>query len=568
VLLLLTAGWLALRGALARGNLQAAATLGSTLQDRVRAGDDRGAARTLARLQDRTGAARGETSDPLWRLAGTLPWVGDDAATVTALTRAVDDLARHGLPPLVDAARQVAPAAAGGPIDLAGLGRVGPGLGAAHDEIRRISAGVARLDRAGLLPPLRSAVRRAGSALDAAATLTATGRDAATALPSLLGADGPRTYLLIFQNPAEVRATGGLPGAYAVVHVDRGKVRLTGQGSAVQNLRTFPAPVVPLTRDQESLYTDRLATFPGDVNFTPHFPTAATIFREMYRRRTGQTVDGVLATDPVALSYLLRGARPLPLPGGETLRSDNAVRLLLSDVYARFPDPRAQDAFFAAAAKATFAALTGGRVGGAAALAGLGQAVEEHRLLVWSARPAEQRVLAGTALGGVLPEREGRTPVIGVFLNDGTGAKLDYYVRQSLRVTGGSCAADGRRLIRLRVTLRSTAPPTGLPRWVLGGAAGLAPGVVRTNVLFFSPVDGAIEDARTDGAPVGVSTGFERGRMVGYVTVDLPPGAEHSVDLTVSTPPIADAGPLTPRFWTTPTSTPWNVGPATVRCSP
>jgi hypothetical protein len=565
VLLVLAVGWLALRGLQARANLHAAERLASTLQEQAGSGDRAAADRTMVHLQERTGAARGQLNDPVWRLVGALPGLGDDVAAVTGLAHAVDDLARHGLPPLVDAAGSIAPAHPGGRIDLAALGRVGPSLGTADDEIRRASGDVARLDRAGLLPPVRAAVRRARSALNAAATLTGAGRKAATVLPPLLGADGPRTYLLVFQNPAEVRATGGLPGAYAVVRADRGKVELTGQGTAVQDLKRFPTPVLPLTRDQQSLYTDRLATFPGDVNFTPHFPTAAKIFREMYRRRTGQTVDAVIATDPVALSYLLRGAEPLPLPGGETLRSDNAVRLLLSEAYAKYPDPLAQDAFFAAAATKTFDALTNGRIR-AAAVEGLGQAVHEHRLLVWSARPAEQRVLEGTDLGGVLPEREGRTPVIGVFLNDGTGAKLDYYLRQSLRVVGGSCAADGRRLIRLRVTLRSTAPRTGLPKSVLGGAAGLAPGLIRTNVLFFSPVDGAIEDAKVDGAPVGVSTGFERGRMVGYVTIDLPPGAEHRVDLTVSTPAIGDRDPLTPQFRTTPTSTPWDVRSAAVRC--
>jgi hypothetical protein len=435
------------------------------------------------------------------------------------------------------------------------------------DQLRRVSVDVARLDHGGLLPPVEAAVDDLRAKLDEAAALTATAKKALPLLPPMLGADGPRTYLLIFQNPAEVRATGGLPGAYAVIRADRGRVRLTGTGTAVQDLKTFSKPVLPLTLNQKALYTDRLATFPGDVNFTPHFPTAATLFREMYRKRTGQTVDAVLATDPVALSYLLRGSAPLPLPGGETLRADNAVRLLLSEVYAKYPDPLAQDEFFAAAAVNTFEALTNGRIGGTAALAGLSQAVDEHRILAWSSRPEEQRVLAESDLGGVLPEREGRTPVIGVFLNDGTGAKLNYHVRQSLQVVGGSCSTDGRRQVTLRVTLRSTVPRTGLPPSVLGGVAGLPPGLVRTNVLFFSPVDGGIGAATVDGEPVGVSTGIERGRMVGYLPLDLAPGAEQSVDITVSTAAIGDRAPLTPRFWTTPTSTPWSIRSAAIRCA-
>jgi hypothetical protein len=568
VLLLLGVGWLTVRGFQARGHLQSAVQAASTLGQQATAGDREGASRTLALLLEHTGSARRQTSDPVWRLAGALPWVGDDVTAVARLSRAADELARRGLPPLVEGAGSLPATFAPGKgrLDLAAMERLGPGLRVVDDQLRRVSADLDGLNRGGLLPPVRAAVDDFRAKLDEAAALTATAGKALPLLPPMLGADGPRTYLLIFQNPAEVRATGGLPGAYAVVRADRGEIRLIGQGTAVHDLRTFPRPVLPLTPDQESLYTDRLGTFPGDVNFTPHFPTAATFFREMYRLRTGQTVDAVLATDPVALSYLLRGSAPLPLPGGETLRAGNAVRLLLSDVYAKYPDPLAQDEFFAAAAINTFEALTNGRIGGTAALAGLSQAADEHRILVWSSRPEEQRVLAESPLGGVLPEREGRTPVIGVFLNDGTGAKLNYHVRQSLRVIGGSCGADGRRQIRLRVTLSSAVPRSGLPPSVLGGAAGLPPGLVRTNVLFFSPVDGSIGDATVDGKPVGVSTGFERGRMVGYVTLDLAPGAVQSVDITVATAAIGDRGPLTPGFWTTPTSSPWSIQSTAVQC--
>ena len=41
-------------------------------------------------------------------------------------------------------------------------------------------------------------------------------------LPSFLGADGPRRYLFGASNPAELRGTGGLIGAYAILTMDRG----------------------------------------------------------------------------------------------------------------------------------------------------------------------------------------------------------------------------------------------------------------------------------------------------------------------------------------------------------
>src|SRR6185312_10631060 len=110
--------------------------------------------------------------------------------------------------------------------------------------------------------------------------------------------------------------------------------------------------------DQDELYTERLGTYPANINLTPHFPTTAQLAREMYRVRKGVTVDGVLATDPVALSYLLKAMGPVAMPSGAPLTADTAVRMLLSQVYAGALSSPQQDAYFATAARATFDALT------------------------------------------------------------------------------------------------------------------------------------------------------------------------------------------------------------------
>ncbi len=44
-------------------------------------------------------------------------------------------------------------------------------------------------------------------------------------MPAFLGADGDRNYLYVFQNNAEVRSTGGLPGNISLVHASDGRVR-------------------------------------------------------------------------------------------------------------------------------------------------------------------------------------------------------------------------------------------------------------------------------------------------------------------------------------------------------
>jgi hypothetical protein len=547
-----------------RDDLRSVATLMVTFRDQLAAGDVGSARATLTALREHTGAARADTSGWLWRLAAHAPVVGDDAAAVSTAAGVLDDLARDALPALIDVMADVDPHALvprGGRVDVGALTRAAPRLVTAAKAVRRARDRIAAIDADGLIPAVRTAITGLRAELERAAGPADVAARVATVLPAMLGATRPRTYLVLFQNLAEVRATGGAPNAYAVVRADRGRIRFVGQGTAAADLRSFPAPVLPLEPAMRALYSERLGKFPADVNFTPHFPTAARLAREMYRQRSGATVDGVLATDPVALAHLLRATGPLRLPSGAVMTSGNAVRLLLSDVYAALPSPAAQDAFFAGAAKATFERLLGERLDPAATVAALARAAEERRILVWSADPAEQSAIAGTVLEGALPEHDGDRPTIGVFLNDGTGAKLSYYLTGSITVRAGTCRADGRRLLRVAIRLRSSAPKAGLSPSVVG-TLGLVPRyTTRTNVMIFSPVGGAIGAVRHDGRPGRLGGGWERGRAVGVVRVDLRPGQASTLeaDVLAGAAPARATGGYIPRLWTTPTVSPWSI---------
>jgi len=361
----------------------------------------------------------------------------------------------------------------------------------------------------------------------------------------------------LFQNNAEVRATGGMPGAFIVIEANDGAVKVVDQGSAAAALQVFPAPVLPLDPDAEQLYTDRLATYPADVNLTPDFPTAANLAREMYRIRSGRTVDGVIATDPVALSYLLKATGPITMPQGAPLTAETAVKTLLSDVY-KSMDNAHQDAYFAGAALASFHTLTRKQSNPRAVLAELARAASERRLLMWSTHPEEQEQIAGTAVAGTLPGDDKDNPTVGVFLNDGTGAKLGYYLTQEAKLETGGCAADGSRELRLKVTIGSSAPASGLSPSVTGLALAGEPGTIRTNVMVFSPTGGTIADVNLDGTEFEVGTGVEHGRAVAVATVDLPPGARSTISFTVITGPLP-AHNVRPRLVTTPMVAPWKT---------
>ncbi|MCM0673937.1 DUF4012 domain-containing protein [Micromonospora phytophila] len=550
-LVLLTGGWVGFRGWQARAHLLNAAGLARELSAQVVGGDSARAQRTLAALQEQAAAARAATDDPGWWLGRHTPYAGDNLGAVRQISVAIDELARQAFPPLLrtDLTGLVPQ---GGRLDAARLRTVSAELSAVNHAVQGTRTKLAAVPVDGLVSQVRQALVDLRGEIDRLGGMTAAADQATRLLPPLLGLDGARSYLLVSQNPAELRATGGMFGAFAVIHADGGRVRMGKQGSSAQLGRFTPGLKIPA--EVRSIWGDLPGIYPADVNLTPHFPTAAAIYRAMYRKRTGDTVDGVLAVDPVVLSYLLKATGPVLVPGGVPLASETVVKTLLSDTYQRL-DTRQQDAFFAAAAAAVFDTFFKKNVDPKALLSVFDRAVAERRILFWSAQPEEQRTFGDSRMAGALPAKD-TVPTVGVFLNDGSGAKLGYYLRPTASLTVGTCRPDGRRELRVQVTLHSSVPRSGLSESVLGlGLAG-DPYTVRTLVSVHSPSAGAVVGARLDGVETAVGSGTERNRQVATANVEVAPGAARTLEVTVLTGKTA-AGKA--ELWLTPTATPWTT---------
>lgn len=557
------AGWVTLRVQPVRADLTHATQLLRDLERQLGAGDTDGARATVEELGRQARTIRSTTDSIDWRLASRLPGPGADLAAVRVVAQILDHLSSQAMPAVVELAgtakidnllpRQ-------GRLDLTALESAEPALSQADTAVRRCLELLRTIDIDGLRPEVRAGMVQLRDGLTRLGGIVGAAARASAVLPSMLGAHGPRTILVLFQNPAELRATGGMPGAFIVIQAEDGTLRLVDEGTASSAIRSFPTSVLPLTDEQLGLYTDKMGRYPANVNLTPHFPTAAALAAEMYYRRSGATVDIVVATDPIALSYLLGVTGPVTVPSGPTLTADNAVRVLLSEIYATM-DARTQDRYFLDVARAVFDKLTHGVADPSAFLAALSRASGERRLLVWSTHQREQEVLAETVLAGSLPEDDPGTPTIGIYFNDGTGAKLDYYLTGSAQVTPGGCYPDGRRVLKLRLELTSTAPSTGLTRSVTGLALAGDPYTMRTNVLVASPTRGALVSMSLDEVETPFGQGVEQGRAIGVVTVDIAPGQTRVVTIDVLTRVNTEgtALALTPMLQITPGVNPWTI---------
>ncbi|MCX6783924.1 MAG: DUF4012 domain-containing protein [candidate division WWE3 bacterium] len=145
-------------------------------------------------------------------------------------------------------------------------------------------------------------------------------------VPSLLGYDTPKTYLILFQNPMELRATGGFIGSYAKVTFSMGKMSAltfddiyNPDGQLL--LKNLAAPVPP---EMKSAFPAMKQLFMRDSNFWVSFPTSAKTISDLYTLATAEKIDGVAALDLSFVGKLLDVTGPLYLGTyDETIGSNN-----------------------------------------------------------------------------------------------------------------------------------------------------------------------------------------------------------------------------------------------------
>ncbi|BCW79816.1 hypothetical protein NicSoilC5_18350 [Arthrobacter sp. NicSoilC5] len=539
--------WISLKATSVKANLEAASNLVPQLKQEIAVSDSDSAADTVAQLRDYTSKARSDAEDPIWTVASGLPWLGPNLAAVSEVARTADDVAVLGLTPLVNVYESLnwdalMPSGAGS--NLEPIRAAAPTVASSSYAVQVSSERLQGIDTSQLLPQVTTPLVKASAELNQVVGALSSAADAASIAPAMLGADGQRSFLLIIQNNAEARASGGIPGALAILSLDHGKLSLGAQGSAADV--GIMNPSLPVDPEQQQIFSTRLGKYIQDVNLTPDFPTAAATAREMWEKKTGQRVDGVISIDPVVLSYVLQSTGPISVDGPELaavkssglpaqLTGANVVATLLSDVYAKIQQPKLQDAYFAGVAKEIFAALSSGKGEAKGLISGITRGAQEGRVLVWSADKSEQSIISKYALSGSVSGPSISPAQFGVYFNDGTGAKMDYYVKHTVQLIK-QCQKDGYEQTTVRIESTNTAPSdaaTSLPRYVTGGGAfGVPPGTVQTNVVSYGPAQANVESATVQGQKAPFAPYLHANRPVGVVAQQLAPGESKTVEFT------------------------------------
>ena len=347
----------------------------------------------------------------------------------------------------------------------------------------------------------------------------------------LAGADAPKRYMIAFQNSAEARGTGGILGAFAIVEMNKGTFTVirTGSNAVLYSLKDVP---VKVPAEFTKLYGKNPAILQNS-NLSPHFPYGAEIWRGLWKKQFGEQLDGVIAVDPSALSYVLQATGPITLKSGEVITSENVVAETLQKAYKRYEtnnDARKQylvDIMNAAAAKITSGQFS--KVGMAKAIK---RGLIENRILMYSRDKSAEAELASVRLGGYLtttPNNEFRAVIQNI-----DASKLDYYLQKTVTIESKSCKNVQQTQVRVKLT-NTLKTGKGLPAYVLtradkGKPAKLVTGQHRFKLFIYGPTDAKLVSVLRENRTNGLGGGStERGRPIYVADVDLAPGQSENL---------------------------------------
>ncbi len=380
------------------------------------------------------------------------------------------------------------------------------------------------------------------------ADLLETAAEAIAAAPAMLGADGPRSYFIGFTTPAESRGLGGFMGNFAEITVDQGDLSLTefGRTSDLRDGGSDPRTLRVVTQEFADTYADFLfrdlaerQVWPeawSNITVSPHFPAGAAAIAELYPQSGGRDLDGVFMMDVFALAEVMKMTGPVTIDEvGVTVSGDDAVSFLLFDQYL-FEDTTERIDLLEVLARTTIDRVFAGALPPPTDLVDrLRPNVEQRNLMGWAADPTEQALFERMGVDGGLPALgDGDALHIGFF--NASPSKIDTFLVSEAEYRVDT--SGDQTVSTLTLSAHNTAPPEGLPEYLIGNGLELPPGTNRSYVTVHSayPLTGLL----IDGSPASWGSNAELGYTTSSFFIELAAGQRTTITATMVGPLPAD----------------------------
>jgi Protein of unknown function (DUF4012) len=472
---------------------------------------------SLRSAQSNFSSAHGLLSSPLLWPVEVLPVVGRQLRSVQDLSGAAEQVAQVGIGAVGRSHALLRLPHTAGPDRVAALQQLAALAASTHSALAGVNLGP---DQA-LISPLAREHNTFLSDLTQIRTTLARTSEGASAAATIL--QGPKTYLLLAGNNAEMRSGSGAFEEAGTITTGNGELHLSDM-TPTSSL-TLPAGTVPVGGDLEARWGWLL---PGtdfrNLGLTPQFDVNGPLAASMWKASTGQSVDGVLAIDVGGLQDLLEVTGPVTTASGQVVSASNVTQILLHDQYVGetyTSDSTTRTDELAALASATLHALENRPFQLHTMADALSSAAEGRHVLLWSADTTTEAAWAGAGVAGQLQP----SSLMADIINRG-GNKLDQYLTENvslkLRTQGTKTAGT------LTMTFSNKTPPGQSP-FIAGPFPGLGTQYGEYVGIATVNLPGYASDITTPSNSSVVASGAEGPTILEGATLDILQGATQSM---------------------------------------
>ena len=191
------------------------------------------------------------------------------------------------------------------------LDKVASGMEMAQQELDKIN--VNRYPESIQGKPIRSKIVNLRSAIDESAILLSQAKPLIKLFPELLGNPNSKTYMVLLQNDAELRATGGFMTAYAFLRVTKGKIEPLASYDIYDLDARFRKRVEAPEPIKKYLNENYLNL--RNINISPDFKVSMDEFYKYYRDLGLPKIDGIIAIDTQFPVEILKIIGPIGVGG-------------------------------------------------------------------------------------------------------------------------------------------------------------------------------------------------------------------------------------------------------------
>ena len=275
-------------------------------------------------------------------------------------------------------------------------------------------------------------------------------------LPSILGSDKRKSYLVLFQNNMELRPTGGFIGSYGTATFDGGRMielNINDVYSADGQLRGHVEPPEAIKN-----YLGEANWWLRDSNWDPDFPTSAQRAEWFLDKEVDTQVDGVMGIDLSVVRGLLKYTGAIFLPDYNLdITTENLYEKTQAEVQDNFfPGSRKKASFLTALSRSLIVEIS--KLDGSSkflALKSIFDNLETRAIQVFLHDDVSQNAISTLGWSGEVFSPscgEGRYPDFLGIIEANVGVnKANYFITRNVEMWVSRSSAETKRVLTLNL---------------------------------------------------------------------------------------------------------------------